>query len=39
MLVELRRGTALRLESRRLMLEHVRMDPEQLVAQLAEFET
>ena len=38
-LVELRRGTAQRLESRRLLLDHVRMDPEQLVAQLAELRT
>ena len=35
----LRRGTAQRLESGRLLLDHVRMDPEQLVAQLAELRT
>ena len=38
-LVELRLGTAQRLESRRLLLDLVRMDPEQLVAQLAELRT
>ena len=36
---ELRRGTAQRLESGRLLLDHVRMDPEQLVSQLAELRT
>ena len=36
---ELRRGTAQRLESGRLLVDHVRMDPEQLVAQLAELRT
>ena len=39
LLGERRRGTAQRLEPGRLLLDHVRMDPEQLVAQLAELRT